>query len=98
MKTNAEIVEILARDRRVEKIIERVAGHDTRTADLADLSQMVYLTLLELPDGLLQDLFENGQENHYIVRVIKNQYFQDRQWYRLIRKFAHITTELPKGL
>ena len=39
------IIETLAKDRRVEALVENIAHHSL-TADLKDLCQMVYLILL----------------------------------------------------
>lgn len=94
MKTAAEIVEILAREHRVEDIVARLAKADPRTEDLKDLAQMVYISLLEMDARLLSDLFENGQENYYIVRVVRNQYTQHRAWYRQIRRFQDRTVPI----
>ena len=85
MKTAREIVEVLARERRVETLCENVC----RRRGLEDLAQLVYMYLLDSPDALLSDLYENGQINFYIVRMIKNQYFKPRtKYYNEIVKFA----------
>ena len=49
------IIETLAKDRRVEALVENIAHHSL-TADLKDLCQMVYLILLEYDESKLQDL------------------------------------------
>ena len=85
MQPAREIVEVLARERRVETICENVC----RRRGLEDLAQLVYMYLLDSPDALLSDLYENGQINFYIVRMIKNQYFKPRtKYYNEIVKFA----------
>ena len=85
MKTAREIVEVLARERRVETLCENVC----KRSGLDDLAQLVYMYLLDSPDALLSDLYENGQINFYIVRMIKNQYFKPRtKYYNEIVKFA----------
>lgn len=85
MKTAREIVEVLAREKRVEALCENVC----RRRGLDDLAQLVYMYLLDSPDALLSDLYENGQINFYIVRMIKNQYFKPRtKYYNEIVKFA----------
>lgn len=85
MKTAREIVEVLAREKRVEALCENVC----RRRGLDDLVQLVYMYLLDSPDALLSDLYENGQINFYIVRMIKNQYFKPRtKYYNEIVKFA----------
>ena len=85
MKTAREIVEVLAREKRVEALCENVC----RRRGLDDLAQLIYVYLLECPDALLSDLYENGQINFYIVRMIKNQYYKPRtKYYNDIVKFA----------
>ena len=91
MKTAREIVEVLARDKRVETLCENIC----KRRGLNDLAQLVYVYLLECPDALLSDLYENGQIDFYIVRMIKNQYFKPRtRYYNEIIKFAARTVAL----
>ena len=73
METKVHIIETLARERRVEALVENIAHH-TLTADLKDLCQMVYLVLLEYDETKLLDLWENNQINFFLARVIVNQY------------------------
>ena len=56
MKTKTEIIEVIAKDRMVETMVTNIA-HKPMSADLKDLSQMVYLILLEYVDKNLQDLW-----------------------------------------
>ena len=67
------IIETLAKERRVEALVENIAHHSL-TADLKDLSQMVYLVLLEYDEAKLLDLWENEQINFFLARIIINQY------------------------
>ena len=67
------IIETLAKERRVEALVENIAHHSL-TDDLKDLCQMVYLVLLEYDEEKLQDLWENDQINFFLARVIINQY------------------------
>lgn len=67
------IIETLAKERRVEALVENIAHHSL-TADLKDLCQMVYLILLEYDEAKLQDLWENEQMNFFLARIIINQY------------------------
>lgn len=73
MKTKTEIIEALARDRMVETMIKNIA-HQDMSADLEDLSQMVYLILLEYDEDKLRDLWEQRQMSFFIARIIVNQY------------------------
>lgn len=87
MKTKTDIIEALARDRVVETMIKNIA-HQQMSADLEDLSQMVYLILLEYDEKKLLDLYENDQMNFFIARIIVNQYRSNNSpFYTLIRKF-----------
>jgi len=67
------IIETLAKERRVEALVENIAHHSL-TADLKDLCQMVYLVLLEYDETKLLDLWENEQINFFLARIIINQY------------------------
>ena len=73
METKVHIIETLAKERRVEALVENIAHHSL-TADLKDLCQMVYLVLLEYDETKLLDLWENNQINFFLARVIVNQY------------------------
>lgn len=85
--TKYEIVQEIARCRRVEVMVENIAHHSL-TADLKDLCQMVYLVLLEYDEAKLQDLWDNGQINFFLARVIINQYRSSNSpFHTLFRKF-----------
>ena len=73
METKVHIIETLAKERRVEALVENIAHHSL-TADLKDLCQMVYLVLLEYDATKLLDLWENNQINFFLARIIINQY------------------------
>ena len=52
MKSKSEIIEAIAGERMVETMVENIAHHSL-TADLKDLTQMVYLILLEYDETKL---------------------------------------------
>lgn len=84
----SQIVAQIARERRVETMVENIAKSPL-TADLKDLSQMVYLALLEYDEAKIQDLWEHGQINFFIARIIINQYRSSNSpFYKLFRKFS----------
>ena len=81
------IIETLAKQRRVEALVENIAHHSL-TADLKDLCQMVYLVLLEYDEDKLQDLWENNQINFFLARIIINQYRSSNSpFHTIFRKF-----------
>ena len=92
------IIEILAKERRVEALVENNAHHSL-TADLKDLCQMVYLILLEYDESKLQDLWENGQINFFLVRIILNQYRSSNSpFHAIFRKYQERSLSIGDGI
>jgi hypothetical protein len=92
--TVAEIIEELAGDRVVERIIENVA-HRQLNRDTQDLAQMIYLALLTYDEAKIIDLYENEELNYFIVAIVRNQYNSvTSPYYQQIKKFGAITDEL----
>lgn len=84
--TRREIVEQLAREQRVETMLRNIAKTPI-TADLQDLCQMVYLTLLTFDESKIVDLWEKEQINFFIARILMNQYQSVKSpFYALFRK------------
>ena len=93
MKTKTEIIEAIAKDRMVETMVTNIA-HKPMSADLEDLSQMVYLILLEYDEKKLQDLWINNQMHFFIARIIINQYNSvNSPFYTIFRKFGRMIDE-----
>lgn len=91
------IIETLAKDRRVEALVENIAHHSL-TADLKDLCQMVYLILLEYDESKLRDLWENDQINFFIARIILNQYRSSNSpFHTIFRKFQERSVYMGVG-
>lgn len=67
------IIETLAKGRVVERLIENIA-HQPLTADLKDLSQMIYLILLEYDAEKIEELWVAGEINFFIARIVLNQF------------------------
>ena len=87
MKSKSEIVEAVAKARIVETMVENIA-HQSLSADLKDLTQMVYLILLEYDESKLQGLWENDQMGFFIARIIINQYRSSNSpFHAIYRKF-----------
>ena len=82
-----EIIDQLARERRVETMLANIAKKPV-TGTLEDLCQMVYLILLEYDGAKIEDLWENGQINFFIARILLNQYKSSNSpFYKLFRKY-----------
>lgn len=92
------IIETLAKDRRVEALVENIAHHSL-TADLKDLCQMVYLILLEYDESKLQDLWENDQMNFFLARIILNQYRSSNSpFHAIFRKYQERSLSIGVGI
>lgn len=68
-------------------MVENIA-HESLTADLKDLCQIVYLVLLEYDETKLLDLWQHNQMNFFLARIIVNQYRSvNSPFHYIIRKF-----------
>lgn len=65
------IINNIAKDRMVEKIVTNVAK-DTTDEDLTDLCQDIYLALMEKDEETIEDLYTKKQLNYYITRMVIN--------------------------
>lgn len=91
------IVEMLAREKRVEKFIKNAAK--TTAPELDDLAQDIYLILLEMDEEKLVELYENKQLNYWIARIILNQYFSNTSpFFTKYRKFSHLSEQINKDI
>lgn len=62
-----EIIQQLAEKREVEKIIKNLGCFEDSSKDLA---QDIYFSLLS--KDILEDLYDKGELNYYITRMVKN--------------------------
>ena len=89
-----EIIDQLAREKRVETMLANIAKRPV-SGTLEDLCQMVYLILLEYDEGKIVDLWENGQINFFLARILLNQYRSTNSpFYKLFRKYESKATDI----
>lgn len=69
--TNQEIVELIAKEKTVEEIVNRVGRGENKT-DLQDLTQDIYIELLQKNNTQLNNLYQTNQIKFYISRVVVN--------------------------
>ena len=81
IRTPQEIIRELAEARTVETIVRNTGPHE-RPEDLADLAQMIYVWLLELPEEKLTGLDERGQLPYWIARIAQNNVWSRSSPYR----------------
>ena len=66
-----KIVERIAKEGLVESIIKNISKN-SNDEDLKDLSIDIYLELLEKDEDCLLGIYERGQMNYYLSRIIMN--------------------------
>lgn len=94
MMSKSDIIEAIAKARMVETMVQNIAHHSL-TADLKDLTQMVYLILLEYDETKLQDLWDNNQISFFLARIIINQYRSSNSpFHTIYRKFRERSEDI----
>ena len=92
--SKSDIIEAIAKARMVETMVSNIA-HQSLTADLKDLTQMVYLTLLEYDETKPQDLWDNNQISFFLARIIINQYRSSNSpFHTIYRKFRERSEDI----
>ena len=93
MRSKSDIIAEMAEQKMVEAMVENIA-HQSLNSDLKDLSQMIYLILLEYDDDKIQDLWEHKQMTYFIAKIIINQYRSSNSpFHSLFRKFRGMINE-----
>lgn len=103
--TKYDVLDIIARDHLVEKIIFKLLPCSKNPFDCPeDLIQDIYLLLLQKNDDLMVNLYNKGEIAYYLLRVVRNQllsvnspYYQKYIRFKSqsddISEAAHIPTE-----
>lgn len=102
--TANEVVEILAKQKLVETIVNRVTGSGATASDpdsLCDLIQDIYLSLLE--DKNIVEIYEEGHANFYVARIVTNNICSSSsRYYRIylmpLKTNVTINEEITKDL
>ena len=98
MVDKRKIIDTLAKEKRVEAMVENIAHH-ALTDDLKDLCQMVYLILLEYDEDKIIDLWENDQMNFFLARIIINQYRSSNSpFHTIFRKYQERSISIGDGI
>ena len=75
-------------------MVQNIA-HQSLTADLKDLSQMIYLILLEYDEQKMQDLWNNNQMQFFLARIIINQFRSSNSpFHTIYRKFQERSADI----
>ena len=72
--TKYEVVDIIARDHLVERIVTKLLSSSKNPFDCSeDLIQDIYLLLLQKDDNLIVNLYNKDEIGYYLLRVVRNQ-------------------------
>lgn len=95
MNTHYPIIDKLAQDRFVEKMIGRLTRKPRLSQNLKDLSQDIYLNLLTKDSAYICELHKNNELEKYIIGIIKkNIYSYTSQYFRSYAKWDKVTTPI----
>ena len=89
------VIEEIAKRKVVETICHNIGIEGT---DLEDLSQMIYVMLLEYQDQeKLVDMYARGELRFFIARMLTNNYFSKTSpWYQTYQKYyKYIVNNTP---
>lgn len=88
-----KIVEILGRERMVERMVENITH--SSSPELSDLAQEIYLALLNYDNDKIVDLFVNEQINYFIARIVLNQFRSKTSPFHITyRKFQELSEDI----
>ena len=91
--TKNEVVNIIAKEKMVETAIANIAK--TNSDVLNDLSQEIYLDLLEKDEQKIVKLYEANQIRFFVVRMILNNLFsKNSPFYQTFKKNANLTVNI----
>ena len=96
-KTKREIIDEMARDKKVEEFISNTAK--TSNIDLTDLAQDIYLSLLQYDDEKIEGMYERGELDFFLARMITNNInSQTSPFYSHYRKWTTKRSEITNDL
>ena len=97
--TKYEVVDIIAREHLVEKIIYKLLSSSKNPFDCPeDLIQDIYLLLLQKDDDLIVNLYNKDEIGFYLLKIARNQLLSaNSPYYTKYIKFRAQSDELEKG-
>ena len=91
--TKNEVISVIAK----EKIVEQIVSNIAKSSDdlLNDLSQEIYLDLLQKDEDKIVKLYESNQIRFFITRiVINNLHSKNSPYWCKIKSFTHNMNEI----
>ena len=97
--TKYEVLDIIARDHLVERIVNKLLSSSKNPFDCPeDLIQDLYLILLGKDDDLIVNLYEKGELAYYLLKIARNQLLsKNSKYYYTYIKFKAQSDEINKA-
>ena len=97
--TKYEVVDIIAKDHLVERIVNKLLSSSKNPFDCPeDLIQDIYLLLLQKDDDLIVNLYNKGEIGFYLLKIARNQLLSaNSPYYTKYIKFGAQSDELTKA-
>ena len=93
--TKNEVVSIIAKERMVEQICSNIAKSADCDDTLKDLSQEIYLDLLQKDEEKIVNLYETNQIRFFVVRMVTNNLFsKNSPYYQVFKKNTNATVNI----
>ena len=97
--TKYEVVDIIARDHLVERIVNKLLSSSKNPFDCPeDLIQEIYLLLLQKDDDLIVNLYNKDEIGFYLLKIARNQLLsKNSPYYTKYIKFRANSDDLTQA-
>ena len=97
--TKYEVIDIIAREHLVERIVNKLLSSSKNPFDCPeDLIQDIYLLLLQKDDDLVVNLYNKGEIGFYLLKIARNQLLsKNSPYYTKYIKFRAYSDEITQA-
>ena len=97
--TKIEVVDIIAREHLVERIVNKLLSSSKNPFDCSeDLIQDIYLILLNSDENLIVALYNKGELGFYLLKVARNQLLSvNSKYYYTYIKFRSNSDDITQA-
>ena len=97
--TKYEIINIIAREHLVERIVNKLLSSSKNPFDCPeDLIQDIYLLLLQKNDDLIVNLYNKGELGFYLLKIARNQLLsKNSPYYTKYIKFRAYSDDITQA-
>ena len=97
--TKNDIIEQLAKEKKIEEIVRNIVGKNNKRPEIDDLVQMVYLILLEYDEDKIVNMYNKKQLIFFITRIVLNQFnSSNSRFHYIYRKWSKDNVEFNANI